>query len=205
MTTPTAMLLTPLMLFAFASSITPGPNNLMLASSGLTYGFRRSLPHMLGISAGFMVMLVLVGLGLGVVFQQWPVLHDVLQIVCAVYLLYLAWCIAMAAPPSPGAQAEGRPFSFLQAAAFQWVNPKAWTMALGVVAVYVPPTGLLSDLLLAALLCGLVNLPSISVWTMFGVALRRLLHRPTMVRVFNWLMALLLVGSLYPIAAQWLS
>lgn len=204
MTMQTSMLIAPLILFAFASSITPGPNNIMLASSGLTHGFLRSIPHMLGISIGFMLMLVLVGLGLGALFRNWPELHDVLQLTCAVYLLYLAWRIATAVPPSASTQAIGRPFSFLQAAAFQWVNPKAWTMALGVIAVYVPPTGLLTDLLLASLLCGLVNLPSISVWTMFGVALRRLLHRPTAIRMFNWLMALLLIASLYPMVQSWL-
>lgn len=204
MTAQTQMLVLPLILFAFASSVTPGPNNIMLASSGLTHGFRRSIPHMLGISIGFMAMLVLVGLGLGTLFRNWPGLHDVLQVACAVYLLYLAWRIATAVPPSASGQTEGRPFSFLQAAAFQWVNPKAWTMALGVIAVYVPPAGLLTDLLFAALLCGLVNLPSISVWTLFGMALRRLLHRPAAIRMFNWAMALLLVASLYPMAAEWL-
>lgn len=193
-------LMLPLALFAFASSITPGPNNIMLASSGLTYGFRRTVPHMLGISGGFMLMVVVVGLGLGMLFQRWPQLHGVLQAACAAYLLYLAWKIARAEPAS--AQAAGsRPFSFLQAAGFQWVNPKAWTMALGVIAVYVPPTEFTTNLLLAALVCGMVNLPSISVWTLFGVALRRFLQKPEAVRIFNVAMALLLVASLYPMLA----
>ncbi|MEQ4619388.1 MAG: LysE family translocator [Corticimicrobacter sp.] len=187
----------PMALFAFASSITPGPNNIMLASSGLNYGFRRSVPHMLGISGGFMIMLVVTGLGLGTLFQTWPVLHDILKILSAVYLLYLAWRIATAGPVTT-AEHSGRPFSFIQAALFQWVNPKAWTMALGVIAVYVPQQDFLTNLLLSALLCGLVNLPSISVWTLFGMALRRWLRQPGVVRAFNVLMALLLVASLYP-------
>ncbi|RMX04162.1 LysE family translocator [Corticibacter populi] len=187
----------PMALFAFASSVTPGPNNIMLASSGLNHGFRRSVPHMLGISGGFMLMLVVVGLGLGMLFQAWPALYDWLKIASAAYLLYLAWRIASAGPVTGEGQTS-RPLSFMQAALFQWVNPKAWTMALGVVAVYMPQTDFLANLLIGALLCGLVNLPSISIWTLFGVALRRCLRQPGAVRAFNIGMALLLLASLYP-------
>lgn len=195
------MLVFPLILFAFVSSVTPGPNNLMLASSGLNYGFRRSIPHMLGISCGFMLMLVLVGLGFGAMFRAWPILHNALELVCAIYLLYLAYHIATAVP-AESAPTRGKPFSFLQAAAFQWVNPKAWAMALAVVAVYLPPGGLFSELIVAALICGFVNLPSVSVWTLFGVALRRLLHRPAAIRTFNIGMAMLLIASLYPMVSD---
>lgn len=191
-------LLIPMALFAFASSITPGPNNIMLASSGMNYGFRRSVPHMLGISGGFMMMLVVLGLGLGALFTAWPGLHQVLKVLSAVYLLYLAVRIATAGPVE-GSDAKQKPFSFLEAALFQWVNPKAWTMALGVIAVYVPQTDFLLNLLLGALVCGMVNLPSISVWTMFGVVLRRFMGQPAVVRAFNITMALLLVASLYPL------
>ncbi|SHE93664.1 Threonine/homoserine/homoserine lactone efflux protein [Lampropedia hyalina DSM 16112] len=191
-------LLVPLALFAFASSITPGPNNIMLASSGLNHGFRRSVPHMLGISVGFMLMLVVIGLGLGALFRTWPALHQILKIASALYLLYLAWRIATASPVNVDARPR-RPFSFWEAAFFQWINPKAWTMALGVIAVYVPQTDFLFNLLLGALICGLVNLPSISVWTLFGVALRRYLRQPAVVRAFNIGMALLLVASLVPL------
>lgn len=128
----TLLLLGPLALFALVSSITPGPNNIMLASSGLTFGFRRTIPHMLGVNLGFTLMLVLVGLGLGTMFQQLPWLYTVLKYAGAMYLLYLAWKIAMSGPLESGAQ-RGRPFTFMQAALFQWVNPKAWVMAVGVI------------------------------------------------------------------------
>lgn len=192
----------PMALFAFASSITPGPNNIMLASSGLNYGFRRSMPHMLGISVGFMLMMVVLGLGLGALFQTWPALHSLLKTASAIYLLVLAYRIATSGPLDAAAHAGRRPLSFWQAAFFQWVNPKAWTMALGVISVYIPQTDFLANLLLGALVCGLVNLPSISVWTLFGVALRGCLRQPRVVRAFNAAMALLLVLSLYPLVTQ---
>ena len=121
--------------FAFVSSITPGPNNLMLMASGANFGFWRSIPHMLGILLGFTLMVFLVGLGLAQVFDAYPVLHDVLKVVSVVYMGWLAWKIANAAPPKKG-EAAGTPMTFLQAAAFQWVNPKAWAMALTAVTVY---------------------------------------------------------------------
>jgi len=197
----TWMLLGPLALFALVSSITPGPNNIMLASSGLTFGFRRTIPHMLGVNLGFTLMLVLVGLGLGTAFQQLPWLYTVLKYAGALYLLYLAWKIALSGPMEGGAQ-RGRPFTFMQAALFQWVNPKAWVMAVGVIATYTPQAGFYWNLALAAAVCCLVNLPSIGVWTAFGAALQRLLHRPLAIRLFNIGMALLLVASLYPVAQE---
>lgn len=193
--------LAPLALFAFVASITPGPNNVMLASAGLTYGFRRSIPHMLGICCGFMLLILLVGLGLGTAFHRWPVLSMALKWVSTVYLLYLALRIALAAAPHPDAKPR-RPFGFWQAAGFQWVNPKAWVMAIGAVAAYVPLGGYASNLVLATLLCGLVNLPCISAWTLSGLALRRFLRSPTAVRGFNVAMAALLLASLYPVARE---
>jgi len=201
-------LMLPLALFSFVASVTPGPNNVMLASSGLTHGVARTVPHMAGIVGGVMFMMVVVGLGLGALFQQWPLLHDVLQVVCAVYLLVLAWKIATAQPAS--AQSAGsKPFSFLQAAGFQWVNPKAWTFAMSVVAVYVPPADFFLNLCVAAVICGVTAAPAVFVWTLFGMALRRVLQRPAAVRKFNVAMGLLLAASLYPMlapmAAAWLS
>nr|WP_171963066.1 LysE family translocator [Bordetella trematum] len=194
-------LLGPLALFALVSSITPGPNNVMLASSGLTFGFRRSIPHMMGITIGFSVMILLVGLGLGALFARFPWLYTALKYGGAAYLLYLAWRIARSGPLEDGSQ-RARPLTFLQAALFQWVNPKAWVMTVGVVATYTPQQGFLNNLWIAALVCGLVNLPSISVWVSFGMALRRVLHRPGAIRAFNVSMAILLVLSLYPIALE---
>ncbi|MFC6477546.1 LysE family translocator [Pseudomonas asuensis] len=193
----TAELLTAFVLFAFVSSATPGPNNMMLLASGVNYGFRRTLPHMFGISLGHMVMVVTMGLGLGQLFSLYPSLHTVLKVVATAYLLYLAWKIANAAPPTPK-QASGKPFGF-QAAAFQWVNPKAWVMAIGAVTTYLPVQNFNSNLLLIAMLFALINLPSVSLWTLFGMALRTLLNSPMRLRVFNWTMAALLVISLYPI------
>jgi len=190
-------LMLPLALFSFVAAITPGPNNVMLASSGLTHGVQRTVPHMLGIVGGVMFMMMVVGLGLGALFQQWPALADVLQVICAVYLLILAWKIATAAPAS--AQSAGsKPFSLLQAAGFQWVNPKTWTFAMSVVAVYVPPADFFLNLCVAALICGVTTTPAILIWTLFGRALRRLLQRPAAVRRFNITMGLLLAASLYP-------
>ena len=115
--------------FAFATSITPGPNNMMLLASGANFGVRRTVPHMLGISLGHAFMVFLVGSGLAQLFHRYPQADLVLKLAATLYMLWLAWKIANAAPPREG-EAKGRPFSFVQAAAFQWVNPKAWAMAL---------------------------------------------------------------------------
>ncbi|ASC64003.1 MULTISPECIES: LysE family translocator [Achromobacter] len=194
-------LLGPLAMFALVSSITPGPNNVMLASSGLNFGFRRSVPHLLGVNLGFTLMIFLVGIGLGSVFQQVPQLYTVLKYAGAAYLLYLAWKIANSGSMDDG-ETRGKPFTFLQAAAFQWVNPKAWVMAVGVVATYTPQNGFFANLVIATVVCGVVNLPSIGIWVTFGTALRRVLHRPWAIRAFNVSMALLLVASLYPVALE---
>lgn len=187
-----------LALFVFAMSITPGPNNVMLTASGLNFGFRRSVPHMLGISSGVMLMTVCVGLGMGAVFTTWPVLYTVLKYVGALYLLYLAWAIAHAGGAA-NTDAPGRPFTFLQAATFQWVNPKAWIMVVGAIATYTPQQGFLANLVLVTLSFGIVGLPCIAVWAYAGSALRRVLRTPRAIRLFNTLMALLLLASLYPV------
>ncbi len=197
----TLTVLLPLALFAFVSSITPGPNNVMLTASGATFGYRRTLPHMLGISAGVAVMLLLVGAGLGTVFTTMPVLYTTLKYVGAAYLLYLAWRIARAGGVD-GATARGKPLTFLEAAAFQWVNPKAWILAVGVVATYTPQEQFFRNLIVATLVLTVVNFPSISVWTLFGSSLRRVLRKPESIRRFNIGMALLLVASLYPIVLE---
>ncbi len=191
-------IITGLAAFSFASSITPGPNNLMLMASGANYGFRRTIPHMLGVGLGFVFMVVMVGVGLVQVFNAIPASYTALKVVSVLYLVYLAAKIATAAPPSDQERAQGNPFTFLQAAAFQWVNPKAWTMALTSVAVYAPSQSFLA-VGLVALVFGAINLPCVSVWTVLGEQLRHFLAEPGRLRVFNWVMALLLVGSLYPV------
>ena len=186
-----------LTVFSLVSSITPGPNNLMLMASGANFGFRRTIPHMLGIGIGFTVMVVLVGIGLMGVFDAFPVTHLILKVLSVAYLLWLAWKIANAGAPK-GSDAEGRPMTFLQAALFQWVNPKAWTMALTALSVYAPSQSF-GAVLLVALVFGAINLPCIAVWTLAGLQLQRLLTSQRRLVVFNLGMALLLVLSLYPV------
>ncbi len=180
--------------FALATSITPGPNNLMLMASGANFGFRRTLPHMLGISLGHGFMIVMIGFGLIKLFEAFPVLHTIMKVLSVAYLLFLAWKIANAAPPE-GAGESGSPFTFLQAAGFQWVNPKGWFMALTAITVYAPSESWLA-ILTVALVFSTVNFPSIVTWVCLGQALRRFLTSHSRLRAFNWTMAALLVASL---------
>jgi threonine/homoserine/homoserine lactone efflux protein len=184
--------------FAFVGSITPGPNNAMLLASGLNYGFRRTVPHIAGVSFGCVAMLVLVGLGLGAVFTAVPIFYTALRYAGVAYLLWLAWRIARSGPMADR-QTSGRPMTFWQAAAFQWVNPKAWILVVGAVSTYAPRDGFALNVAVLALLLGLVNAPSICVWAGFGTLLRPFLSDPRRVRVFNVAMAALLVLSLLPI------
>ena len=198
----TAELLIAFVAFAFVTSVTPGPNNMMLLASGVNFGLRRSLPHMFGISLGFMLLVASVGLGLGQLFEQVPLLHSLLRYMGAAYLLYLAWKIARSGAPQHGDQPVGKPFTFLQAAAFQWVNPKAWIMAIGAITTYTPQENFVVNVLLIAALFALVNCPSVGLWTVAGSLLRNWLSNARALRVFNIGMALLLVASLYPIFAD---
>jgi len=169
----------------------------MLMASGANFGFRRTVPHMLGIALGFTFMVLMVGAGLIRVFEAWPVSYTVLKAGSVIYLLWLAWKIAHAAPAESSGDA-GRPFTFLQAAAFQWVNPKAWAMALTAISAYTPDRSMAAILLVAAVF-GAINLPSVSSWTVLGQQMARLLRAPKHLRAFNWTMAALLVASLYPV------
>ena len=198
----TPELLLAFVLFAFVTSVTPGPNNMMLLASGVNFGLRRSVPHMLGVSLGFMLLVLAVGLGLGQLFQRWPLLHALLAWSGATYLLYLAWKIARSVAPSDSGAAPGKPFTFVQAAAFQWVNPKAWIMAITAIGTYIPQEDFLGNLLLLAPLFALVNGPSVGLWTVAGSLLRKLLQDSRKRRLFNHGMAMLLVLSLYPILAE---
>ncbi|WP_295073996.1 LysE family translocator [Tabrizicola sp.] len=183
--------------FAFVTSVTPGPNNMMLLASGVNFGFRRTVPHMLGISVGHALMVFLVGLGLAGIFKAWPAALMALKVASVAYMLWLAWKIAHSAAPGEG-RAKAAPMTFLQAAAFQWVNPKAWAMALGAVSAYVVEPSALAYAAVAGTFA-LVNLPSVSVWAGAGQAVRRWLDRPGRLQVFNWAMAGLLVLSLWPV------
>lgn len=184
-----------LMGFAFVTSITPGPNNLMLMASGANFGLRRSLPHMLGVTLGFGGMILLLGLGVEQVIESAPRLALAMKVVSLGYMLWLAWKIAHASAPE-GRAVQGRPMSFLAACAFQWVNPKAWMMALGALSAYAEGAG---SVLAVAVVFTLVNLPSVAVWAAMGQGLRGALQNPGRLRLFNGAMALLLVASMLPV------
>lgn len=186
-----------LIVFAFVTSITPGPNNFMLLASGVNFGFWRTLPHMCGIGVGFFTLLLGVGFGLGAVLTAYPQLHLALKVAGGAYLLYLAWKIAMSR--SLGEKEGGtRPMTFLEAAAFQWVNPKAWVMAVTAMAVYADPARPFLTMLLVATAFALVNFPSVSCWAGFGVALRGFLADPVRLKWFNIAMGVLLAATLVP-------
>jgi threonine/homoserine/homoserine lactone efflux protein len=192
-------LLLPLCTFAAVSSITPGPNNTMILASGLNHGFRRSLPHLFGICCGFTFMIFATGLGLHAVFARAPVLQTILKYGGAVYLLWLAWKLARAAPMNAGDAGLSKPMGFWNAAAFQWVNPKAWVMAVGALTTYLPQGFRVADVAQLAGVFGVIGVFCVGAWALFGVAMRRLLQDPRSVRVFNVAMALLLVATLYPL------
>ncbi len=194
----TAELLLAFVAFAFVTSATPGPNNVMLLASGVNHGFVRTLPHIAGITLGCMFMLVLVGFGLGGLLLASPELYALIRYAGAAYLLWLAWRIARSGMIKAGKVAS-RPMTVLQAAAFQWVNPKAWVMVVGAVTTYAPHDGFVRNVCVIALLLGLVNAPSVALWAGCGVGLRRLLDEPRRRRAFNLAMAALLVLSLYPV------
>ncbi|MHC8410353.1 LysE family translocator [Pseudomonas sp. Hz4] len=189
-------------LFALVTSITPGPNNTMLLASGVNFGFHRTIPHMLGITCGFFVLVVAVGFGLGAVFQTYPLLYSVLRYVGAAYLLYLAWKIVHSGPVSESEKGESKPISYLGAAAFQWVNPKAWIMAIGAISTYTPMQGYFTNVIVIAAVFALINLPSVGVWAGCGTLLRNVLKDRRWLRLFNCGMALLLVASLYPLLLE---
>ncbi|SFJ36438.1 LysE family translocator [Aerobium aerolatum] len=187
-----------LLVFAFVTSITPGPNNFMLMASGVNFGFVRTIPHMLGIGAGFLSLLLGVGFGLGAVLTAYPALHVGLKIAGGAYLLYLAWRIGSSRSMSGGEGSSSQPMSFMAAAAFQWVNPKAWVMAVTAMAIYTNPAAPFLSVILVSVAFALVNLPSVSTWAGFGVALRGFLSDPVRLKWFNIAMGLALAVSLWP-------
>jgi threonine/homoserine/homoserine lactone efflux protein len=186
-----------LIVFAFVTSITPGPNNLMLLASGVNFGFRRTVPHMLGVGFGFLVLLLCVGLGLGAIIARFPIVHVGLKIGGTLYILYLAWRLATSRSIGDG-RSSGRPMTFLEAVAFQWVNPKAWVMAIAAMAAYTDPDSYVLSVLIVGLTFAAVGVPSVSAWAGFGMALRSWLADPLRLKWFNMVTGALLVLSLWP-------
>jgi threonine/homoserine/homoserine lactone efflux protein len=170
---------------------------LMLMNSGANFKFKKTIPHLLGVGIGFTLMIALVGLGVIKLFDSFPLSYDVLKVLSIVYLLYLAFKIANSTGNLDQKSSSAKPFTFIQAALFQWVNPKAWTMALTAISIYAPSKSL-SAVLFVAMVFGIVNLPCISAWVVLGQKIQVLLTDQRRLRAFNISMALLLILSLYP-------
>jgi threonine/homoserine/homoserine lactone efflux protein len=192
-------LLIAFVIFATVMFFTPGPNNIMLLSSGLTYGFRRTLPHVAGITIGFAFMIGAVGLGLGTIFITYPVLQTILKYAGVAYLIYLAAAIAMSGPVTRDRDNARGPMTFWGAAMFQWINVKGWVMVIGTITAYAGIAGFPWNIVIQVMLSLLLGALSCSAWALFGSALRPILTSRKAVRAFNIVMAILLLASLYPV------
>ena len=183
------------LVFAATASITPGPNNIMIMASGVNFGIKKSLPHLLGICLGFPIMVIAIGLGFGLVF------HELIKVIGVIYLLYLAWLIASSKPSVINADVS-KPLRFQQAVLFQWVNPKAWVMATGAISAYTSSgDAMLGQILFIAFAFSVTAGISVGTWLIFGVGLKRYLDDPLHYRAFNIAMAILLVSSMSPVIA----
>ena len=192
-------LLIAFVMFATVMFFTPGPNNIMLLSSGLTYGFRPTIPHIMGITVGFAFMIGAVGLGLGTIFIAYPVLQTILKYAGVAYLVYLAAVIAMSEPVKPDQDNSRGPMTFWGAAMFQWVNAKGWVMVIGTITAYAAIAAFPMNIVIQVVLSLILGAVSCTTWALFGTALRPILTSPKAVRAFNVVMALLLLASLYPV------
>ena len=192
-------LLIAFILFATVMFFTPGPNNIMVLSSGLTYGFRRTVPHIAGITVGFAFMVGAVGLGFGTIFIAYPVLQTILKYAGAAYLIYLAAVIAMSEPVTPGQDNRRGPMTFWGAAMFQWVNVKGWVMVIGTITAYAGIASFPWNIAIQVVLSLMLGAVSTSTWTLSGSSLRSVMTSPKAVRAFNIVMAVLLLASLYPV------
>src|SRR6201991_417581 len=190
------------LMFALVMFFTPGPNNIMVLSSGLTYGFRRTIPHVAGITVGFAFMVGAVGLGLGTIFIAYPMLQTVLKCAGVAYLIYLAVAIAISGPMNTGQDNRRGPMTFWGAALFQWVNVKGWVMVIGTITAYAAIAGFPWNIIIQTAISLAIGTTSCSVWALFGSALRPVLTSPMAVRAFNIVMAALLLASLYPVLSE---
>ncbi len=188
--------LLPMFAFAIASTGTPGPNNIMVMASGANFGYWRTIPHMLGIALGFSGMVVALGLGFSQLFAVYPQVHEILKWLGTAYLLFLAWKIGTATKPED-AQAKSAPLTFVQAALFQWVNPKAWMVGIAGLTAFTSNEGNyeLQTLIIAGVFLA-VSFPLSSFWCSFGTVIGRFLTSPRSLRLFNGAMASLIVGSI---------
>jgi threonine/homoserine/homoserine lactone efflux protein len=185
-------------MFAISTCFSPGPNNLMLVTSGAKFGLARSWRHVWGVALGFPLMVAIVAMFLGAVFQALPVLHDVLNILGAAYLLYLSWKIIMAGGSVEQGDA-GKPLSFTEAALFQWVNPKAWVMATGAIAAYTTASAYAAEVAGIVAAFTAAGFASSLTWAGFGTLLARFLSTPGRMRAFNIVLGVLLIASVVPI------
>jgi len=192
-------LLIAFVMFATVMYFTPGPNNIMLLSTAVTYGFRRSLPHIAGITLGFAFMIGAVGLGLGAMFIAYPVLQTILKYAGAAYLIYLAAAIAMSGPLKPGQDNQRGPMTFWGAAMFQWINAKGWVVVIGTITTYAAIASFPWNIAIQVAISLLLGTLSCITWALFGSSLRPLLTSERTVRAFNIVMAILLLASLYPV------
>jgi threonine/homoserine/homoserine lactone efflux protein len=186
-------------MFATVMFFTPGPNNIMLLSSGLTYGLRRTIPHIAGITIGFAFMIWAVGLGLGTVFIAYPSLQTILKYAGSAYLIYLAAVIALSGPVTPDQDNRRGPLTFWGAAMFQWINVKGWVMVIGTITAYAAIASFPWNIAIQVALSLILGALSCTTWALFGTSLRPILTSPRAVRAFNVVMALLLLASLYPV------
>ncbi|AFH95655.1 TPA: LysE family translocator [Providencia stuartii] len=191
-----------LSMFSFVTSITPGPNNIMLLASGMNFGLKRTMPHALGVSIGFLVMLIAVGMGVGALIKSSEIVYNILKYLGIAYLLWLAWKTTISRSVGSAKNSNEKPLTLLEAALFQWVNPKAWMMAISGMALYTDSTNPYSSMLLVAVIFSLINFPSVTIWAMFGSELRERLKNPNVLKKFNLIMGLLLAASAISVIFQ---
>lgn len=185
--------------FAFVMSITPGPNNLMVAASGVNFGFKRTVPHMVGITIGFPIMLMCIGLGLGAIIGHSFILQMAIKYLGSAYLIFTAVQLALSTSAKQVA-APLQPKTFLEAAAFQWINPKAWMMGVSSMATYSAGGASQSlQTVLLSIVWGFMALVAVIIWTLFGALIAERLQNPRALRIFNWTMAAALIASLLPV------
>lgn len=186
----------PFATYSFVMSITPGPNNVMLTASGATYGFRRTLPHLFGVTVGHTAQTLAVCAGLGAIFLSWPGLQTALQWIGAAYLVYMGWRLLGSGSSDPNSATRARPITFLEAAAFQLLNPKAWVMSLTTASLFMPQNvSLLAGCAYVAGMMLAINWPCVALWALFGSSLRAQLAKPARRIAFNAVMAVALAGT----------